>query len=106
MVVHDFHVMRIPAAPSEADSPPVIDADAMLPLSVASQGLETITWRNPQELQICRSVELNKLTQGHPLDIARKPSGSLTLEQLLGIPVCKALDHVASITQSANNVKR
>ena len=44
MIVNDFHVVRTVITPLEADPPLLVDSNAVLPLPVTTQGLETIAW--------------------------------------------------------------
>jgi hypothetical protein len=46
VVINDRDVVRIAILPAEADPPSVIDADAVLPHSVALELLEAIAWRD------------------------------------------------------------
>jgi hypothetical protein len=35
MIVDDFHIVAMAIAPSETDSPLIVDSDRMLPMSIA-----------------------------------------------------------------------
>lgn len=55
MIVCYLDIMSISVQPSKADSPLVIDSDAMLSLSVARKFLKPISWGNPKVVQsLCR----------------------------------------------------
>jgi len=62
VVVHDLDVDWANARPYEADSPLVIDANAVLTLSIALQGLKAVARRSLQKVQgLCR-VKLGELS--------------------------------------------
>jgi hypothetical protein len=57
VIVDDLDVEGIRAAPNEANSPLIIDPNAVLPLSLALQGLETIPGRDSEVSHGHRSVQ-------------------------------------------------
>jgi len=61
MVVDDFHVLRSPLGPFEADSKLLIDAHAALPLASALQTFEPIARRYAQILERVSLIELIQL---------------------------------------------
>jgi hypothetical protein len=65
MVIHDFDAFGPATRPPKADSPLVVDADAVLPLPVTLQGLQSVTRRNPQIAEATRDLELAKLATRH-----------------------------------------
>jgi hypothetical protein len=48
MVVSNLDIVRVAVAPGETDGPLVVDADAVLPETIALQLLESIARRNGQ----------------------------------------------------------
>jgi hypothetical protein len=48
VIIHNLHVVGIAVAPLKTDAPLVIDADAVLPFSIALQRLQVIalSWLN------------------------------------------------------------
>jgi len=50
MIVNDLHVVRVPLAPDEADTPSIVDPNAVLTFSIPRQLLKTIAGRNPEIL--------------------------------------------------------
>jgi len=44
MIIYDFYFISISVCPAETDTPLVIDANAMLPLTIACKFLQTIPW--------------------------------------------------------------
>ena len=57
VVVHNFHVRRSIFSPPEADPELIVDTNAVPTLPIASQRLQPIARRRPQELQGVRSIE-------------------------------------------------
>ena len=60
MTVHQFNVEGLAFGPAEAQSPLVIDADAVLTGPVAGQRLQPLTGRDPRILEINRAVQLRQ----------------------------------------------
>jgi hypothetical protein len=48
MVVHNLNVVCIPRAPAKADSPLIVDANAVLSLSVSLELFQVISWRDSE----------------------------------------------------------
>lgn len=61
MVIHDFDDLSSATRPPKADSPLVIDADAVLALAVAPEGFQSIARRDPQVIEAASDLELPKL---------------------------------------------
>src|ERR1700675_3568790 len=51
IMVRDLNIGRPRIGPLKADAPFVIDADAALSRSVASQRLQAVSWRRPQVVE-------------------------------------------------------
>jgi hypothetical protein len=68
VIIHDLDIVCVPFAPNEADTPLVVDPDAVLPLSVAVQGFQAISRRRYQVSQFRRAVQLPKLPARNMLD--------------------------------------
>ena len=69
MVVDYFDVVGVLFFPAKADAPLVVDADAVLPCSVAFEGLQAIAGRYPQILQAARDFKLANLAPCDRSDI-------------------------------------
>jgi hypothetical protein len=74
--------------------PLLVDPDAELALPVAGQRLEVITRRNPQVLKGYGSIQLNELPQSQPNQGRRNSLRTFPLEELLGLAVAEALNHL------------
>lgn len=87
MVVHNFNLMRPILTPSKAHPPMIVNTDAMLPLAVALEGFELVSWGNPETRQLGGGMQLQELTLCHPFDVSE--SGyDLALEKRLGFRAC------------------
>jgi hypothetical protein len=72
VIVDDLDLMSIAIAPYEADPPPVVDADAVLPRAITFQRFEPIAGRCPEVPHVLRPVELDQLASRGALDLARQ----------------------------------
>jgi hypothetical protein len=100
VIIDDLDIVSVPFAPNEADTPPVIDLDAALSLSVATQGFQAISRRRDQVTQFRGAVQLPKLTAGIPLDRLKSPTQLPTVKPL-GFRAPERLNHKSySITYS------
>ena len=57
MVVDDFDIVGMTAAPHKGYSPLRIDAQRVLTSPIAAQGFKSIPWRQPQIVKFDRLVE-------------------------------------------------
>jgi hypothetical protein len=55
MVVYDLNVVRIALAPAKANSPLIVDPDAVLAFPIAPQGFQPIPWQ-PQIPEASRGI--------------------------------------------------
>nr|WP_304595633.1 hypothetical protein [Opitutus sp. ER46] len=69
MIVYDFNVFGISASPPEADSPLVVNADAVLSFACSTQRLEAISRRHFKELEFDGGIDQLKLRECPLLDI-------------------------------------
>src|SRR5574341_1665686 len=92
MIVNDLDVVRVPRSPDEADSPPVIDADAMLSLAGAFQRLEPVARGDPQVVQRPGAVQVQQLPAGDSLE-GPKPGYVYVGEQRLRVPGPERSNH-------------
>jgi hypothetical protein len=100
VVVHDLDVDRAKARPYEADSPLVVDANTVLPLSIALQCLKVIARRGFQKVQSLRRIELSQLSFRDSHECP-EPSGVPALVQCLRVFALERLDHAAMILRGA-----
>ena len=79
MVIDDFRAMSAILKPRETYPPLVVNADAVLSLSVVLQRLKTISWRHSQAVQLCCGMQLKKLSTRNSLGVF-EPVGILAVE--------------------------
>jgi hypothetical protein len=84
VIVNDFDIDGAVLGPDEADAPLLIDANAVLPFSIALQGLETIAWRHLQVIKNQGPIQLRNLPKRRALDV-RPTLDSLAVEQGFGV---------------------
>jgi hypothetical protein len=68
--------------PPEADAVLIVDADRVLALAVALQGLKSIAGRREQILKYDGIVEHLKLSLDDPLDVSETPGGLALVDGL------------------------
>jgi hypothetical protein len=93
VVVNDFDIISISFSPPETDAPLVIDADAVLTVSIPRQLFKSVRWWAPQIFDTMSIVQHTQFPQCGQLDIARKLSRKLAVEDLHRLFVRKRLDH-------------
>ena len=74
MIVGDLDIPGRAIAPYKAEPPLIVDANAVLALTIAAQSLQTVTGRHPQIVQLPGGINAQKLRAGAPLNLYRKPS--------------------------------
>jgi predicted nucleic acid-binding protein len=63
VVINDLNLNGVTILPNEADSPLIVDSNAVFSSTVALQLLEPIRWRNPKRIQIAsrsKNFELSR----------------------------------------------
>ena len=100
MIVHDLNLRRSCVRPNEADSPLVVDSDAVLTLSTAFQRFELIAWGRAKEVQSLSRMNLRKLSLRNAR-VGSKPFDRLALEQGLCVFTLEREDHADSILRPA-----
>src|ERR1700732_3287482 len=104
MIIHDLHVVGVAISPNQADPPFFIDADRMLPLSIASQSFQLIARRGSQNSQRRCSMQLQQFSKRHPLE-GMKALAVLIPKKRFSVRGAKALDHLPIVTRIALYVK-
>ena len=104
MIIDNLYVISVAGAPPEADTPLIVDPDAVLAGSIALQGFEPVSWRHPQKVEGCGGIDLQQLSMRDPLYVGRKATAVLATKQPLGFLVRKILDHLsAGLAQDQSN---
>lgn len=106
MVINNFNTMRASISPGKADAPLAVDADAVLPGSVAFEGFQPVPWGNAQVIQGDGVVQDFELAHGCTLDIRRQPLNPDAQEEAFRAAVFVAHNHGKNITRKTCNRKR
>ncbi len=93
MVIHNFDLVSIAPAPAEADAPLPVNTDAVLALSLALQGFQSISWGNAQVLQADSGIEKPELVQGRFLQLRRQSARELPVPDFFCFLIGKARYH-------------
>jgi hypothetical protein len=86
MVVDNFNVESISGAPTEANSPLIVDPDRVLPCSIAFQFLQPIAGDAAKLVKPAGRMNCHELLQCAALHIARNPPTGSTGEKLRRFP--------------------
>ena len=106
MIVRDLNFIRLSAAPAKADTPLIIDSNAVLPRSVSRKLLQPVArWRSKIH-QGVRRVDDLQLALGDPLQAQGELPRALTSENPLRMSVTEGPDQGSIITHGVTNVKR
>ena len=95
MIVNDLNILRTRFCPDKTDSPLVVDANTVLPLSIARKCLEPVTRRCAQEVQRCCGMQLSKFSFSYGSECT-KPSRVCAFKQGLRILAVEGQDHEQS----------
>lgn len=91
VIVDDFYVCGSFCRPNKADAPLLVDANAVLPLSIILQRFEAVARRHFQVVKNGRPVQLCKLSQGMAFNI--DPAlNAFTLEECLCVFALEVFD--------------
>jgi hypothetical protein len=93
VIVNDLNIVGVGSFPAKADSPLIIDPNAVLPLSIAAELLKTIPRRNAQIVEHFGRVERHQLSEHEAPQISRKSSDRLAFKESLSVAITKGLDH-------------
>ncbi len=95
MVVRDLNVQGVSSRPSEADSPLVVDSNAVLPLPVPPQPFQAVPWGYPEVVHSLSRVHQQEFSVRPALHIWWQQPRALPPEHLLGFAVREAANHPA-----------
>jgi hypothetical protein len=94
VIIHYLDIIHFAITPDEADSPLIVNPNAMLTGSVSSERLEAVARRHAQLLQLPGGVKVKQLTPGHALD-GPQPRHGLVLEQRLRVAASKRSNQIS-----------
>jgi hypothetical protein len=67
MVVHNLNITGIALSPHKTNPPPIVNSNAVLPLSISTQGFTSGFLAEWQIFQRFRAMEQQQLSSGDPL---------------------------------------
>jgi hypothetical protein len=105
MIVNDLNVAGIAASPKEAYTPLIIDADAVLTLTVALQCFQPVPWRNHQILQGASTVQVKQLSTRYSLKGPKARHVHIG-EQRFRLPGSEGADHQTPHYYAPRNTSR
>ena len=91
MVVDNLNIKGIPVFPSKADTPLIVDPDAVLSRSITSQGLQTVAGWHADIRQIHRIFQQSQFSSRDFVKIAGKPFYPCLFQMLSVRPSWKLL---------------
>ena len=106
MVVHYFHVPSVPISPHKADSPLVVDANAMLVAPIPKEGFQPVAGRYSQIVDTCIAIDETEFYPSSALYGFREFPNAPPLRYCLGIPVSETPDHSNIIALCSINQTR
>ncbi len=92
VIVDHLNVESVASFPTKADTPLVVDPDAVLTPTITPERLKTITGRDAKFGELCCRVEPRKPATGDVLDVS-KPSRPLIVAKALGVSAAKRTNH-------------
>ena len=93
MVIDDLDFVGVSVAPDKADTPLVVDADAVRSRPMAFESFEPVARWHPQVLQSFRLIESDQFAQGNALDFSRQFPRRDFQPNLLSLLRAKRLNH-------------
>jgi len=85
--------MGIAGLPPKANTPSIVDANAVLPLTVAPEPFQPIARRHPQFRETFDRIQNQELPERCSLDSRPELPNSLPLKQTFRITIPETLDH-------------
>lgn len=98
VIVDDLDVEAVSGTPEKANSPLIVDANAVLSRTFAFQCFEAVARRNVEVVKGFGGVQNDKLSKNDPLEVRGEPRGPVPAEEALRLPVTETPDHEAIIT--------
>jgi hypothetical protein len=84
VIVHNLNIVGLAVTPNEADSPLIVDPDAVLTRSTPFQCLQTITGRDAKVFKTAGCVKIQEPAACYTLNRI-EPAHKAILEQSLGV---------------------
>jgi len=104
MIIRNLDAPRFAIPPLEAYPPLIVDADAVLALTITVQRLQTVAGRHAEIVESLRRVDRQKLRAGAPLNLQRQTANGIACEDRCGALVREALDHDRTYREAVRRV--
>jgi hypothetical protein len=105
VVIHEFDFISVTIAPCEAEAPLVIDANAVLTLSITLRGLQSISRQGRERANVGSGVEHIQFPKGLAFD-GLKPANGFPLEEAPGVGATEGPYHCFRVYCCPVNVKQ
>ena len=106
VVIDDADVVSIASLPSKADTPLLVDSNAVLAFAVSGERFQSVGWRYPKVVEIGGLAEHGELIKGTLLDVLRQTPRTLLIPYLFRFCIRKAFDHFHTIALFPLRVNR
>lgn len=106
MVVNYLHILGALRSPHKANSPLIVNANAVLTLPISFQSLELVARRRAQVIKNRRPIKLLQLSKRRTLDIDPATYTSALKEGLRILALEALYRHASIVTPLVHNVKR
>ncbi len=100
VVIHYLDISRTYFGPYKADSPLIVNANAMLTLSVTLQSFQMVSGRGLHEIQRLSSIQLRQFPLSHRQE-SSEPARTLALVQCQRVFALERLDHAGIVLRAA-----
>jgi len=94
VIVDDLDLVSVTILPAEADTPLIVDPNAVLAGAPAFELLEPIAGRNAEILKPFCCVDEPQLSKHDPMKVGREASDRVAPEEALGVPIGEAVNHL------------
>jgi hypothetical protein len=92
MIVCYFNFVGVPASPEKADTPLIVDPDAILSFAITLQSLQSVARRHSEILKVLGPVKVQELSTRNPFYRAKLRHIQI-IEEFLGSRIAEGPDH-------------
>jgi hypothetical protein len=103
VIINNLDVVRITVTPNKADAILVIDTNAVCPLAISAERLETIAGKNAKVAKLVRAMQLHHFPLNYPFD-PLKPPNRAAIEERFGLLTTERANHPATLRCPALDV--
>lgn len=93
MIIDDFNIACVSVEPFEAKAELIVDPDAVLSLTIATQGFQPIATWNGKIIEPLRPVQGYELSQSRSANNGGDAARRSGFPQKLGVGIFEAQDH-------------